>query len=106
MLLGPNGNFLFVNFVILMLIIFLCIYDVKCSHFQIFWMSSHQTNSCFTDFVTHFKACADKIAREMKMFGNPPIIPVEEETVSELVVEREEFVIKDKSKENKSKAAA
>ena len=51
------------------------------------------------------KACADKIAREMKMFGNPPIFPVEEETIPE-VVEREEFVIKDKSKGKKSKATA
>eukprot|EP00092_Neocalanus_flemingeri_P105682 GFUD01135485.1.p1 GENE.GFUD01135485.1~~GFUD01135485.1.p1 ORF type:complete len:1177 (+),score=443.87 GFUD01135485.1:130-3660(+) len=51
------------------------------------------------------KACADKIAREMKMFGNPPVFPVEEETVP-AVVEREEFVIKDKSKGKKSKATA
>ena len=51
------------------------------------------------------KACDDKIAREMKMFGNPPIFPVEEETVP-AVVEREEFVIKDKSNGKKSKAAA
>merc|ERR1719445_1562916 len=51
------------------------------------------------------KACADKIAREMEMFGNPPTFPVEEETVPE-VVEREEIVIKDKSKGKKSKAAA
>jgi len=34
----------------------------------------------------------------MKMFGNPPIF--------HLVVVREECVIKDKSKEKKSKAAA
>jgi len=51
------------------------------------------------------KACADKIAREMKMFGNPPVFPVEVETAP-VVEEREEFVIKDKSKGKKSKATA
>jgi len=51
------------------------------------------------------KACADKIAREMKLYGNPPVFPIEEETVPE-VVEKEDVVIKDKSKGKKSKAAA
>jgi len=50
------------------------------------------------------KACADKIKKEMEMFGNPPVFPVEEE-VKEEVVEKD-FVIKDKSKGKKSKAAA
>ena len=51
------------------------------------------------------KACADKIKKEMERFGNPPVFPVEEEEVKEEVVEKE-FVIKDKSKGKKSKAAA
>jgi len=51
------------------------------------------------------KACADKIAREMKLYGNPPVFPIEEETVPE-VLEKEDIVIKDKSKGKKSKAAA
>ena len=50
------------------------------------------------------KACADKIKKEIEMFGNPPVFPAEEE-VKEEVVEKE-FVIKDKSKGKKSKAAA
>ena len=50
------------------------------------------------------KACADKIKKEMERFGNPPVFPVEEE-VKEEVVEKE-FVMKDKSKGKKSKAAA
>ena len=50
------------------------------------------------------KACADKIKKEIQMFGNPPVFPAEEE-VKEEVVEKE-FVIKDKSKGKKSKAAA
>ena len=50
------------------------------------------------------KACADKIKKEMEMFGNPPVFPVEEE-VKEEVVEKD-FIPKDKSKGKKSKAAA
>lgn len=52
------------------------------------------------------KACADKIAREMKTYGNPPNFPVEEETVAPETTEKEDIVIKDKSKGKKSKAAA
>ena len=50
------------------------------------------------------KACADKIKKEIEMFGNPPVFPVEEE-VKEEVVEKD-FIPKDKSKGKKSKAAA
>ena len=50
------------------------------------------------------KACADKIKKEIDMFGNPPVFPVEEE-VKEEVVEKD-FIPKDKSKGKKSKAAA
>lgn len=50
------------------------------------------------------KACADKLAREIELFGNPPIFPKEDLTVEEDEVE--EIVIKDKSKGKKSKAIA
>jgi len=50
------------------------------------------------------KACADKIAREMQDFGNPPVFPAHEEV--EVVEEKSEVIIKDKSKGKKSKAAA
>ena len=67
------------------------------------------------------QACADKIAREMQDFGNPPVFPAHEEV--EVVEEKSEVqtqkpcialtsclfsqvIIKDKSKGKKSKAAA
>ncbi|EFA02651.1 Leucine--tRNA ligase, cytoplasmic-like Protein [Tribolium castaneum] len=49
------------------------------------------------------KACADKLKREMEMFGYPPKFPVEEEIKVE---ENDDVVIKDKSKGKKSKAVA
>jgi len=52
------------------------------------------------------KACADKIAREMEQYGNPPVFPKEEAEVEAVVEEVREVVIKDKSKGKKSKAAA
>jgi len=51
------------------------------------------------------KACADKIAREMETYGNPPVFPIEEEPAP-VKEERSEIVIKDKSKGKKSKATA
>jgi len=51
------------------------------------------------------KACADKIAREMALYGNPPQFPEEEEEAKTEEVSHE-FVMKDKSKGKKSKAAA
>ena len=51
------------------------------------------------------KACADKIAREMADFGNPPVFPAVKEDTP-VVEERSEVIIKDKSKSKKSKAAA
>ena len=51
------------------------------------------------------KACADKLKREMEDFGYPPKFPleIEEEEKPEISTE---FIIKDKSKGKKSKAAA
>ncbi|CAH0561246.1 unnamed protein product [Brassicogethes aeneus] len=49
------------------------------------------------------KACADKLKREIEMFGNPPVFPLVEDVVVE---ERDDVVIKDKSKGKKSKAVA
>uniref|UniRef100_A0A8D0DXC2 Leucine--tRNA ligase, cytoplasmic n=1 Tax=Salvator merianae TaxID=96440 RepID=A0A8D0DXC2_SALMN len=51
------------------------------------------------------KACADKLKREMELYGCPPEFPDEEEEEEE-VPKVEEVVIKDKSKGKKSKAAA
>uniref|UniRef100_A0A0K0EDH3 leucine--tRNA ligase n=1 Tax=Strongyloides stercoralis TaxID=6248 RepID=A0A0K0EDH3_STRER len=53
------------------------------------------------------KACADKLTREMEVYGYPPKFPSEEEVVSE-VVETDAIaeITKDKSKGKKSKAVA
>uniref|UniRef100_A0AAQ4NSE6 Leucine--tRNA ligase, cytoplasmic n=1 Tax=Gasterosteus aculeatus aculeatus TaxID=481459 RepID=A0AAQ4NSE6_GASAC len=53
------------------------------------------------------KACADKLKREMELYGNPPEFPdEEEEKEKEKPNTSDEFVIKDKAKGKKSKAAA
>jgi len=57
------------------------------------------------------KACADKLAREMELYGNPPTFPRDEPSLDDLEAttapqEEDEVVIKDKSKGKKSKAAA
>lgn len=44
------------------------------------------------------KACADKLKREMELYGNPPNFPLEEEPQ---IVEKDDVVIKDKSKGKK-----
>ncbi|XP_072941496.1 leucine--tRNA ligase, cytoplasmic isoform X2 [Epargyreus clarus] len=49
------------------------------------------------------KACADKLKREMELYGCPPTFPEEEEVV---VAIQEDIVPKDKSKGKKSKAVA
>lgn len=49
------------------------------------------------------KACADKLKREIELYGNPPIFPKEETIVEE---KSDEIVVKDKSKGKKSKAVA
>ncbi|CAB3235804.1 unnamed protein product [Arctia plantaginis] len=49
------------------------------------------------------KACADKLKREMALYGYPPVFPEEEESI---VKEEGDIVPKDKSKGKKSKAVA
>ncbi|XP_012279692.1 leucine--tRNA ligase, cytoplasmic isoform X2 [Orussus abietinus] len=49
------------------------------------------------------KACADKLKREMELYGNPPNFP---ESVESKHEEIEDVIIKDKSKGKKSKAVA
>ncbi|KAG8128680.1 hypothetical protein E2320_015510 [Naja naja] len=51
------------------------------------------------------KACADKLKREMELYGYPPEFPDEEEEEEEEET-KQEVVIKDKAKGKKSKAAA
>ncbi|CAJ0572278.1 unnamed protein product, partial [Mesorhabditis spiculigera] len=51
------------------------------------------------------KACADKLKREIEVYGNPPVFPVEEEVKVEEKNAIDE-IIKDKSKGKKSKAVA
>uniref|UniRef100_A0A8L0DMB5 Leucine--tRNA ligase, cytoplasmic n=1 Tax=Oncorhynchus mykiss TaxID=8022 RepID=A0A8L0DMB5_ONCMY len=52
------------------------------------------------------KACADKLKREMEVYGNPPQFPEEEEEEEEKPKFADEFIIKDKAKGKKSKAVA
>ncbi|XP_048459558.1 leucine--tRNA ligase, cytoplasmic isoform X1 [Rhincodon typus] len=53
------------------------------------------------------KACADKLKRELELYGNPPQFPEEVEEEEETPAKnQEETVIKDKAKAKKSKAAA
>uniref|UniRef100_A0A8C8K3K4 Leucine--tRNA ligase, cytoplasmic n=1 Tax=Oncorhynchus tshawytscha TaxID=74940 RepID=A0A8C8K3K4_ONCTS len=53
------------------------------------------------------KACADKLKREMEVYGNPPQFPLEEEEEEEEKPKfADEFIIKDKAKGKKSKAVA
>ncbi|XP_045894902.1 leucine--tRNA ligase, cytoplasmic isoform X1 [Micropterus dolomieu] len=52
------------------------------------------------------KACADKLKREMELYGNPPQFPDEEEEEREKPQTFDEIIIKDKAKGKKSKAVA
>ncbi|XP_067851998.1 leucine--tRNA ligase, cytoplasmic [Heptranchias perlo] len=54
------------------------------------------------------EACADKLKRELELYGNPPQFPEEEEEEEEKPAknQEEETIIKDKAKGKKSKAAA
>ncbi|XP_032014135.1 leucine--tRNA ligase, cytoplasmic isoform X3 [Hylobates moloch] len=52
------------------------------------------------------KACADKLKREIELYGCPPDFPDEEEEEEETNVKTEDVIIKDKAKGKKSKAAA
>lgn len=46
------------------------------------------------------KACADKLKREIELYGNPPVFPANENEVEEAV--NDDIVIKDKSKGKKA----
>ncbi|XP_059397712.1 leucine--tRNA ligase, cytoplasmic-like [Carassius carassius] len=53
------------------------------------------------------KACADKLKREMELYGNPPQFPEEDEEEEEQKkMISDEVIIKDKAKGKKSKAVA
>ncbi|XP_073727262.1 leucine--tRNA ligase, cytoplasmic [Misgurnus anguillicaudatus] len=52
------------------------------------------------------KACADKLKREMELYGFPPQFPDEEEEEEDKSKTTDEVIIKDKSKGKKSKAVA
>lgn len=52
------------------------------------------------------KACADKLKRELELYGCPPEFPEEEEEAEEARAGTEGVIIKDKAKGKKSKAAA
>lgn len=52
------------------------------------------------------KACADKLKREMELYGYPPQFPEEDEEEEEQKTTTDEIIIKDKSKGKKSKAVA
>uniref|UniRef100_A0A8C7YY51 Leucine--tRNA ligase, cytoplasmic n=1 Tax=Oryzias sinensis TaxID=183150 RepID=A0A8C7YY51_9TELE len=52
------------------------------------------------------KACADKLKREMELYGTPPQFPDDEEEEKEKPKGSDEIIIKDKAKGKKSKAVA
>lgn len=47
------------------------------------------------------QACADKLKREMELYGNPPVFPEEDEDVDKETPKAEEIIIKDKAKGKK-----
>lgn len=52
------------------------------------------------------KACADKLKREMELYGYPPQFPEEDEEEEEQKKTSDDVIIKDKTKGKKSKAVA
>ncbi|XP_030067652.1 leucine--tRNA ligase, cytoplasmic [Microcaecilia unicolor] len=52
------------------------------------------------------KACADKLKREMELYGCPPQFPEEDEEEEDVPPKKEDLIIKDKAKGKKSKAAS
>lgn len=47
------------------------------------------------------QACADKLKREIEVYGCPPDFPDEEEEEEETTVKTEDLIIKDKAKGKK-----
>lgn len=52
------------------------------------------------------KACADKLKRELELYGYPPVFPLNEQEQNEKIENDQLIIPKDKSKGKKSKAVA